>query len=184
MKKFLEKFMSAEKVKEIEDEYIKSNPGASGLPTYVGKERLDEVLTKQHTAEASVADLTKQLEGAQKENQKAIDKAVKEASDLAAKHESDALALQKKDFDFTEAIYAAKGKNVKAIKALIDPSKDAAKEIARVQQSDPYLFDAPSDHVPPGTGKAGAGSDGAASKETDAMRQAVGLPTPGSLLTH
>lgn len=164
MEKFLKKFMTDEQFSAFKDSYLKANPGAKDLPVYISKERLDEVLAKEHTAEASVADLTKQLENLKKDQQSSIDKAVNEALDV-----------QKKDFAITESIWNAKGKNAKAIRALMDADKDPKAELERIKKSDPYLFDTPSDTIPDGTGR---GSDGQSNKldsEIQAMRKAVGI---------
>lgn len=175
MEKFLKKFMTEDQFNAFKDSYLKANPGAKDLPVYVSKERLDEVLAKEHTAEANVADLAKQLEDLKKDQQSSIDKAVKEANDAATKHEKEALDAQKKDFDTTELIWNAKGKNTKAIRALMDADKDPKAELERIKKSDPYLFDTPSDKIPDGTGR---GSDGQSNKldaEMQAMRKAVGI---------
>ena len=175
MEKFLKKFMSDDQFNAFKESYLKANPNAKDLPVFIGKERLDEVLAKEHAAEASVADLTKQLEDLKSAQQSSIDKAVKEANDAATKHEAEALEAQKKDFGITEAIWNAKGKNTKAIRALMDTTKDPKTELERIKKSDPYLFDAPADHLPDGTGR---GSDGQGTKldaEMQAMRKAVGI---------
>ena len=183
MKEFLKKYLSEEQLKAIEDAYIADHEGAKGLPVYISKARLDEVLGKQHTAESERDNFKTEIETLKANKQKEIDDAVAKAieeqkkagetqiEELKKANEA-ALAEQKKGFEITEEIYKAKGKNVVAIKALIDPTKDYKAEIARLQKDESYLFEQGSDDVPGGTGKQGADK----SKETlDAMRKAVGL---------
>ncbi len=175
MKEFLKKFLNEEQMKMVEDAYKEANPDSKGLPVYISKARLDEVLAKQHTAESERDSLTKQLEDYKGGVQKQIDDAVKVAMDNAKIEQDKALQAQKTEFDLTEAIYKAQGRNVKAIKALINPDAPTADEIKRLQKEEPYLFVRPGDDIPSGTGKKGPDDASNNQKEIDAMRRAVGL---------
>ena len=168
MKEFLKKFLNEEQMTVVEEAYKAANPDSKGLPVYISKSRLDEVLGKQHGAETERDNLSKQLEELQKGTQNQIDEAVKAAVEKAS-------GEQKKEFNITEAIYKAQGKNAIAIRALIDPEKLIDEEIARLQKDEPYLFAKVSDDIPDGTGKKGADNLTAKEKELEAMRRAVGL---------
>lgn len=175
MKEFLKKFLSEEQMKVVEDAYKAANPDSKGLPVYISKSRLDEVLTKQHAAESEKDALTKQLEDYKSGMQKQIDDAVKVAMDNAKVEQEKALKDQKNEFDITEAIYKAQGRNVTAIKSLIDRKAPIADEIKRLQKEEPYLFVKSSDSIPEGTGKNGSDEASKTTKELEAMRRAVGL---------
>ena len=173
MKDFLKKYLNEEQIKDVEAKYLAEHPDAKGLPVYISKSRLDEVLGQKRTAEESAASYKKQFEELQGTVETQISTAVKKAQDDATEHEAAALAALKTDFTITEAIYKAKGRNVVAIKALIDPKKKIEEEIGRLQKSDPSLFE---DDIPNGTGKDGADSSGSSNqKELDMMRAAVGI---------
>lgn len=173
MKDFLKKYLTDDQIKDVEAKYLAEHPDAKGLPVYISKSRLDEVLGQKRTAEESAASHKKQFEELQGSVETQVSTAVKKAQDDATAHESAALAELKTGFTITEAIYKAKGRNVVAIKALIDPKKKIEEEIARLQKSDSYLFE---DDIPNGTGKDGAGSGSDANqKELDMMRAAVGI---------
>jgi membrane protein involved in colicin uptake len=173
MKEFLKKYLDEEQLKNLEEAYIKDHEGAKSLPVYISKARLDEVLSKQHTAESERDAKIAEIEKLKADNQKAIEEAVAKATEDANKAKDEALATQKKEFEITEAIYQAKGKNVVAIKALIDPTKTLKDEMARLQKEADYLFEKKSDDIPGGTGKQKGAED--STKELDVMRKAVGL---------
>lgn len=173
MKEFLKKYMSAEALTELETAYVTANEGAKGLPVYVSKARLDEVLGQKRTAEGEVATLKEEKAAWESGLQGKIDAAVKTATDTLKSEHAAALKTVQDGFAQSEAIYKARGKNVTAIKALIDPAKKLEDEIVRIQKSDPYLFE---DDIPGGTGK--DGGNGGASGEDAAlaqMRAAVGI---------
>lgn len=172
MKEFLKKYMSAEALIELENAYIAANEGAKGLPVYISKARLDEVLGQKKTAESKVAALEGEKSTWETGLQGKIDEAVKAATEALETEHAAALKAVQDGFAQSEAIYKAKGKNVKAIKALIDPAKKLDEEITRLQKSDPYLFE---DDIPGGTGK--AGSDGGSKEDQmlSQMRAAVGI---------
>jgi cytochrome oxidase Cu insertion factor (SCO1/SenC/PrrC family) len=175
MKKFLQKYgLSEEQINAVLAAYQKEHPEAKELPEYIGKVRFDEVNTKLKDSEKKVSDLTKQLEEANKGSQAAIDAAVKAKEDELTKTfktEKDALV---KEHSTEIAIMNAHGKNIKAIRALIDPEKPIDEELKRIQESDSYLFGS-GDDIPGGTGKSGGSGDGKADKELQAMREAVGV---------
>ena len=173
MKNFLKKYMTEEALAEVEAKYIATHSGATGLPTYVGKERLDEVIGQRDAANAAKKQSEDALTAAQAAHEAAVQKAVAEAN-AAKDGEIEAL---KKDFATTEAIFTAKGRNVKAIKALIDPTKKVEDELARLKKDEAYLFhsDSPADDIPSGTGKDGVGTKGNSDAEVAQMRRAVGI---------
>lgn len=173
MLEFLKKFLSAEEIKVIQDKYIAANPGATSLPTYISKARLDEVLGQKKTLEDENTGFKTQIETLQKSNQAAVDAAVKQATDALKAENDTAIGNLKKDYESKEAIMQAHGKNMVAIQALMDPTKAPADEIARLQKSDPYLFGT---DIPGGTGKAGGdGGSGKGAETLEAMRRAVGV---------
>ena len=173
MKEFLKKYLTADQITELESKYVAEHPEAKGLPVYISKARLDEEIGKKKVAEGNVTNLTAEIEKLKTSNEAAIKTAIDEATKKLNEEHALALSTQKKDFDATEAIYKAKGRNVKAIKALIDPEKELSKEIERLQKEEPYLFVAGKDDVPPGTGKDGDGSGAGGDGVTAAMRKAV-----------
>lgn len=174
MKEFLKKYLNEEQLTELENKYKEANPEAKGLPIYISKARLDEVLAKQHAAENERDTFKTEIENLKTSNQQAIDNAVKAANEAAEALKVQALEAQKKDFDVTEEIYKLQGKNVVAIKALMDKEKPYKEELARIQKEAPYLFVKATDDIPEGTGKKGkAETDN--NKELEAMRKAVGI---------
>lgn len=177
MKEFLKKYMSEEALKQLEDDYKKANPDAQGLPVYVGKKRLDEVLDKEKAAKAEAENLKKENESLKQGNQAAIDEAVKKAKAEAEEASKKALEAQKKEYETDNYILKEKGKNIKAIRALIDPEKKLEDEIARLKKDESYLFEIPGDDddLPGGTGKQGADKTKEQEKELNAMRKAVGI---------
>lgn len=188
MKNFLKKYgLSDEEIAKLTSNYVEAHKNDSTppteLPTHIGKSRLDEVLEQKKTAETNTAAANKRADDAEKalkalqEAQPNDTKAAVEAALAEAdkKHKAEIKALQN-DYSLTEAIHAAKGKNVKAIKALIDPSKKIEDELKRLQESDAYLFgDGADDDIPGGTGKKGPNAGGNNEAELESMRRAVGL---------
>jgi DNA-binding transcriptional MerR regulator len=175
MKKFLQKYgVSEEVLTALLEAYKKEHPEATELPEYIGKSRFDEVNKKLKDSEKKVADLEKQVGDLTSSSQSAIEAAVKKATDeLTATHKAEVDKLTK-DHSIEVAIMAAKGRNVKAIKALIDPEKKVEDEIARLQKDEAYLFGA-EDDIPGGTGKNGNSGTTSSDKELNAMRDAVGV---------
>ena len=172
MKEFLKKYMTQEALSELETAYVAANEGAKGLPVYVSKARLDEVLGQKKTAEGKVAALEAEKGTWESGLQGKIDEAVKAATDTLKAEHATALKTAQDGFAQSEAIYKAKGKNVVAIKALIDPAKKLEDEIVRIQKSDPYLFE---DDIPGGTGKDGGSGSGGEDQALAQMRAAVGI---------
>ena len=172
MKEFLKKFLSEEQLKSVEDAYMKANPDAKGLPVYISKNRLDEVLGQKKDAESKLAALQGEFDQFKEQTDTLTKKAVDDAINSTKKENEKTILSMKADFNATEAIYKAHGRNVKAIKALIDPKAKLEDEITRLQKSDPYLF---GDDIPDGTGKSGSGSHDDANAELAAMRRAVGI---------
>ena len=171
MKEFLKKYMTPEALADLENAYNAANEGAKGLPVYISKTRLDEVLGQKKTAEGRVTALEAEKTTWENGLQTKIDEAVKTATDALKTEHAAALKAAQDGFAQSEAIYKAKGKNITAIKALIDPAKKLDEEIVRIQKSDPYLFE---DDIPGGTGKEGSGS-GSEDQALAQMRAAVGI---------
>lgn len=172
MKDFLKRYMSAEALAELEQAYVAANAGAQGLPVYISKSRLDEVLGQKKAAEANYDALKKEKEGWEASLQEKINAAVTaKTTELEAAHKK-AMDDASAGFAATEAIYKAHGRNVTAIKALIDPAKKVDEEITRIKKSDPYLFE---DDLPGGTGKNGGDDRGDNNEEVAKMRAAVGI---------
>ena len=173
MKNFLKKYMTEEQLSDVTAKYIADHPGATELPTYISKARLDEVISKKDAAEQLANQHAAKIKDMETAHAAALTAAKQEAT-TAKDAEIEAL---KKDFSVTEAIYGAKGRNVKAIKALIDPDKSIEDEIARLKKDEAYLFhsDNPADDIPDGTGKTGAGGKTDSDAEIAQMRKAVGI---------
>ena len=163
MKNFLKKYLSEEQLTDLEAKYKTENPEAKELPVYISKARLDEVLTQKKELETQLT--TEKSGSAQALEQAKTDWETAKASEIET---------LKKDFNTTEAIYKAKGRNVKAIKALIDPEKKVDEEIARLVKDEAYLFQA-EDSLPEGTGKKTETGKEDKDAEQRAMRLAVGL---------
>ena len=162
MKNFLKKYLSEDALRELESKYIAENPEAKELPVYISKSRLDEVLNQKRAAEQAAETL-------KQEQAKAIEEAVR-----AAQAESNkTIEALKKDYEVAEAIRNARGRNVIAIKALINPEKKLDEELTRLQKEEAYLFETNTEDIPNGTGK--SGSSGSAEKELAQMRAAVGI---------
>lgn len=172
MKNFLKKYLTEEQLKDVETKYLAEHPDVDALPIYIDKGRLDKVIGERNTARDELATLRKQVEDSAGSVESQIAEAVKKAQAEATAHEEAALASMKAGFEMTEAIYKAHGRNVTAIKALLDPTKKLDEELARVQKSDPYLFE---DDIPGGTGKDLSGQADHEDKALAAMRAAVGI---------
>lgn len=176
MKKFLQKYgVSEEVLTALLEAYKKDgHADATDLPEYIGKSRFDEVNRKLKTSEKKAADLEKQIA----DLQKGVDDAVKAAvtakeTELNEIHQKEIDSI-KRDYAMDTAILKARGKNAKAIKALIDPEKKLEDEIARLQKDEAYLFEG-EDDIPGGTGKKGGEGGKSSDKELEAMRAAVGI---------
>ena len=172
MKEFLKKYMTPEALADLEKAYNDANEGAKGLPVYISKARLDEVLGQKKTAEGKVTALETEKSTWESGLQGKIDEAVKTATETLKNEHAAALKAVQDGFAQSEAIYKAKGKNITAIKALIDPAKKLDEEIVRIQKSDPYLFE---DDIPGGTGKEGGSGSGSEDQALAQMRAAVGI---------
>lgn len=177
MKEFLKKYLSEEQIASLEEAYKKDHPDAQGLPVYISKKRLDEVLDKEKLAKGEVETIKKEMETLKNSTQASINEAVKKAKEEAEAASKKALEDQKKAYEIDNYILKEKGKNVTAIKALIDPNKELKDEIARLKKEESYLFEIPGDNddLPGGTGKKGGNELAEKEKELAKMRQAVGL---------
>lgn len=174
MKKFLEQFLTPELLQQVMDAYKAKNPKSEGLPEYISKSRLDEEITKRKNSETNAATIQKQLDGIPKDWQEQITSKNTEIETLKTTHAAE-LAMAQKDANIDLEIYKAKGRNVKAIRALIDNNKDIAEEITRLKTSDPYLF---GNSRSKGTGKDNEdddNSDNTNGLSEAQMRAAIGL---------
>ena len=175
MKEFLKKYLTEEQLSELETKYLAEHPESKGLPFHISKSRLDEVLGQKRELETGIAASTAKIDELTKSQQEAIDKAVKEAQKAAQKEHDEAIAALQLDASISEAVYKNRGKNVKAIKALLDTTKPVEEEMARLVKDEPYLFAGAADDIPGGTGKTGSGDGAGNDKELAAMRRAVGI---------
>ncbi len=176
MKKFLQKYgVSEEVLTALLEAYKKDgHADATDLPEYIGKSRFDEVNRKLKTSEKKAADLEKQIADLQKGGDEAVKAAVTaKETELKDLHQKEIDSI-KRDYAMDTAILKARGKNAKAIKALIDPEKKLEDEIARLQKDEAYLFEG-EDDIPGGTGKKGGDGGKSSEKELEAMRNAVGV---------
>ncbi|MBR8722382.1 hypothetical protein IX325_000690 [Fusobacterium necrophorum subsp. funduliforme] len=121
----------------------------------VTKTRLDEVIAERDTLKTQVSERDKQLKelekaaGDNKELKDQIEKLQKDNKDAADKYAKDLHDLQVNNA-VDLAIFGAKGKNGKAIKALLDLEKAEIKDgkiigleeqLAKLKESDGYLFE-------------------------------------------
>ncbi len=173
--------MTVEQIQELTDKYVAENDGSNELPIFISKKRLDEVIGQKKEVEKSLADLTKlkeELDEQVKTYQDNQSKDVKVALDEDKKEwdkiKNKELETLKRDYEISDAIREAKGRNAKAIKALMDPKKDYKEELARLQESDGYLF-GDDNNLPPGTGKTKPTANENVDAEVAQMRKAVGL---------
>ena len=109
----------------------------------------------------------------------------RQLNDLQARYRADTEALNRQITEtrlnaaLDAAIAAEKGRNTKAIKALLDVGKlrlgeDGtleALDLAPIRESDPYLFDTETSEIE-GTGAGGAGEDGGRSSDPSRMSMA------------
>lgn len=182
MKAFLQKFLDADKVAEIEEAYVAKNSGSNGLPIYIPKSRFDEVDSRRKAAEDSLKavpqDWKEQIENLNHtlSSQKADFEAQLEAQKNSyEKQLTDAAS----EAERTAKVYGAGARNVKAVLALIDKDKPVDAQIEALQKSDPYLFGVSG--VYKGTGKNNDGNSGAGKDSglsTADMYRAVGLTPP------
>lgn len=157
----------------VEEAYKAKNPKSEGLPEYISKQRLDEEITKRKTAETNAANLQKELDNTPKDWKSQLDAKDAEIASMKTDHAA-ALEKAKKDANVDLEIYKAKGRNVTAIRALIDPAKDINEELTRLKTSDPYLF---GNSRAKGTGKEDGSDDGTGDEGLSEakMRAAVGI---------
>lgn len=180
MENFLKQFLTQEELDNVKAKHKEKFPDFKGLPVHIAKTRLDEVIGERDTAKTSLIELQKKLDAVPEDWQaqlNAVPKDWKEQIATAQKEAKDA----KTTADIAAKIYAAKGKNPTAIRALMDPAKDADKELTRIQTSDPYLFGESVTPPPKGTGKGDDGHGGEGDNKKDSlsensMRAALGLP--------
>ena len=143
----------------IDEETAKKCEAASQeeLKGFIPKARFDEVNTAKNTAEALVKERDAQLEEVKKsvgDNEELKKQIETLQADNKAKDDAHAAEIKQLKIDnaLETAITAAKGKNAKAIKALLNLEnaelnddgtiKGLAEQIEALQNSDSYLFDA------------------------------------------
>ena len=155
---------------------------AKELEGYVAKGEYDAKVKELETAKGSITDLTGKLKDFDGVDVEGLKTSVK---DWEKKYNTD-LADVKKTAAVDMAIMQAKGRNPKAIKALLDMDKIKLKEdgtlegfdIEGLKKSDGYLFDIET-HSIEGTGHAGSSQGGSAGGKLEgfisAARNAAGL---------
>ena len=142
------------------------------LPKYfIPKDKYNEVAEAKKKLETDIAERDKQLEqlkaaaGSNEELKKQIE-TLQAENKKAAEEWQAKMAQMQLDFAIEKALAAAKAKNAKAVKALLDMEKvklDGDKllglddQLKAIQQSDPYLFGEPG-KVGSGTNPPGAGN--------------------------
>lgn len=143
----------------IDEETAKKCEAASQeeLKSFIPKARFDEVNNAKNTAEALVKERDGQLETLKKsagDNEELKKQIETLQADNKAKDEAHAAEIKQLKIDnaVDAAITGAKGKNAKAIKALLNLDKaeldedgtikGLAEQIEALQKSDSYLFDA------------------------------------------
>jgi hypothetical protein len=138
---------------------------------FIPKDKFNEVNEAKKKLEADIAERDKQLEdlkkaaGTSEELKKQIEQL--QADNKKASEEWQAkMAQMQLDFTIEKALAAAKAKNIKAVKALLDMDKvkldgdqllGIDEQLKALQQSDPYLF-GESGKVGSGTNPPGAGT--------------------------
>ena len=155
---------------------------AKELEGYVAKGEYDAKVKELETAKGSITDLTGKLKDFDGVDVKGLKTSVK---DWEKKYNTD-LADVKKTAAVDMAIMQAKGRNPKAIKALLDMDKIKLKDdgtlegfdLEGLKKSDGYLFDIET-HSIEGTGHSGGSQGGSAGGKLEgfisAARNAAGL---------
>ena len=199
MRKFLSQFLSAAQIDEIEKAFKEKNPDSTGLPVHISKTRLDEEIGKRKTAEdalkvaeeakaKAIKEATDPLEAQLKEIPKdwkaQLEAAKAETTAVRTEYEGK-LAAASKTAEVTAKIYESGARNVKAVRALLDESKDIDEQLKGLKKSDGYLFRGTG--LGKGTGRDDdADPDDPGTKEKiseDMMYRAVGIEPPVTLPT-
>ena len=152
------------------------------LEGYVAKGEYDTMVKELETAKGSIKDLTGKLKDFDGVDVEGLKTSIK---DWEKKYNTD-LAIVKKTAAIDMAILQAKGKNPKAIKALLDMDKISLKDdgtlegldLEGLKKSDGYLFDIETTTIE-GTGHAAGSQGGSAGGKLEgfisAARNAAGL---------
>ena len=142
------------------------------LPKYfIPKDKYNEVAEAKKKLEADIQERDNQLEqlknaASNNEELKKQIEELQEANRRAAEEWQAKMAQMQLDFAIDKALTAAKAKNIKAVKALLDMDKvkldgdqllGIDEQLKALQQSDPYLF-GESGKVGGGTNPPGAGN--------------------------
>lgn len=159
---------------------------------WIPKEKFDALNNEKNDYKSQVDNLNKELGKLQKQledNKEAT--ATIEALKQQIKEKEDALVETRKQFAIESAIKDNKGKNAKAIKALLDMSKvemdeegnikGLTEQLKKLQESDPYLFD---EVDPAGTGgsKGNGGKDNKKYHEKNPYRKETWSLTQQAIL--
>lgn len=111
----------------------------------IPKSKFDEVNNQVKDYKTQVASRDAQLEELQKsakgneELTKQIE-ALKEANKKTSEEYEAKLLAREKEFAIETLVLSSGAKNVKAVKALLDPDKDAKEQLEALKKSDAYLF--------------------------------------------
>lgn len=162
--------------------------------------KFNEEVTARKNAESQLAELNKQLEevkksaGASEELKKQIETLQAAQGEAKAQYEKE-LAATKRDYAIDSALTAAKAKNTKAARALLDDSKltlgedgslsGLKEQLESIQKENGYLFD-----IEPSTGQnqkpvfgGGDGSGGGGGDLIARMEAAAGI-RPNATAQH
>lgn len=187
MLKFLKGFLSAEEVAKIEAAYKEKNKDATGLPEYIPKYRFDELngnITKlKEDQKAEIQRIRDEYKDVPKDYKEQLQKLTDEAAKATAEKTKAEAAVT--EVEQIWALHPRSTDTVKAIRALVDPTKPFDEELKRVAEANPHFFEdgTKKPKLPPGTGKKGEGSGAGADAgendgmpSEDALRRAMGLP--------
>ncbi len=148
-----------------------TNIGKELAKYFIPKDKYNEVAEAKKQLEKDIAERDQQLEqlknaaGNSEELKKQIEE-LQEANRRATEEWQAQMSQMKLDFAIERALTAAKAKNIKAVKALLDMDKvkldgdqllGIDEQLKALQQSDPYLF-GDSGKVGGGTNPPGAGN--------------------------
>lgn len=184
MLQFLKSFLSEEEISKVEAAYKAKNPDSKGLPTYIPQyrftEKENEITQLKSTHAQALAAETAKYKDYMAPDAVATLKQELEAQKKATTDAQSAIAI-------VEKIYALKPRSVdtvKAVRALMDPTKPVDDELKRIAEANPHFFgeDKKPSGVPKGTGKTGEGDEGSKDgnkngvPDANALRRAMGLP--------
>lgn len=167
---WLKELLKGAGIEEGKLDGLVSDIGKELAKHFIPKDKFNEVAEAKKKLEVDIQERDKQLEqlknaaGASEELKKQIEE-LQEANKKAAEEWQAKFAKMQLDFAIEKALTAAKAKNIKAVKALLDMEKvklDGDKllglddQLEAIKESDPYLFG--DTKVGGGTNPAGAGN--------------------------